>query len=385
MVPGFRWRSIRATLAGTEYHAMRFPHRPGSIAGTMIRVTDLARANVFWRAVLQPLGFGRIAGGPDRTLWAREDAQILMFEDPEPTANCRIWLRAPSREAVDGLYEQALAEGWSVPAPPAERPFGPGYYSCTIADPDGIRVELIHAWTDLPPRADAEHVRVSGVDDVMLGGYLFRPAHPVAQPPGIIVLHGFGGDATSTVPIGQKLAAAGFVALCLSLRGWLGSTGDEDQGFRQPDDIVAAADWLRREARSVALLGLSQGGQVALLAASRRSAAPFACVVAFYPTTDTAAWREETQIAAVVDYLDDFVPAERFAAISPITVAERVSCPTLILHGENDINIPLAHSRRMVEANPAIRLRVVAGAGHGFAALDEAMWPETLAFLGAHS
>jgi dienelactone hydrolase len=366
---------------------MRFPHQPGSIAGTMIRVTDLARANVFWRAVLQPLGFGRIAGGPDRTLWAREDAQILMFQDSEPTANCRIWLRAPNREAVDRLYEHARAEGWPVPAPPAERPFGPGYYSCVIADPDGIRVELIHAWTDLPERRDAEHVRVPGEDGVTLGGYLFRPPirQRIAGPPGVIVLHGFGGDATSTVPIGQKLAEAGFLALCLSLRGWLGSTGDEDQGFRQPDDIVAAADWVRREARSVALLGVSQGGQVALLAASRSAGPPFACTVAFYPTTDTAAWREQTQIRAVVDYLDDFVPAERFAAISPITVADRISCPTLILHGENDLNIPLAHSRRMVEANAAIRLRVVAGAGHGFAPLDEAVWPETLAFLRAHS
>ena len=365
---------------------MRFPHQPGSIAGTMIRVTDLARANVFWRAVLQPLGFGRVAGGPDHTLWAREDAQILMYQHPEPTTNCRIWLRAPSREAVDRLYRQALAESWPVQEPPAERPFGPGYYSFIVTDPDGICVELIHAWTDLPERADGERVRVPGEDGVMLGGYLFRPptAQTIARPPGVIVLHGFGGNATSTVPIGQKLAEAGFLALCLSLRGWLGSTGEEDQGFRQPDDIVSAADWLREQARSVALLGLSQGGQVALLAASRSGAPSFACAVAFYPPTDTAAWREETQNTGVVDYLYDFVPTERFAAISPITVANRISCPTLILHGENDINIPLRHSRRMADANPAVRLHVVAGAGHGFAADGDAVWPETLAFLHAH-
>jgi hypothetical protein len=44
---------------------MRFPDQAGLIAGAVVVVSDLARATPFWRAVLKPLGFGRIGGGPD--------------------------------------------------------------------------------------------------------------------------------------------------------------------------------------------------------------------------------------------------------------------------------------------------------------------------------
>ena len=55
------------------------------------------------------------------------------------------------------------------------------------------------------------------------------------------------------------------------MRGFGGSGGEDDCGLEQPDDVVAVVDDLRARHPSVArvgLLGISQGGQVALLAAA---------------------------------------------------------------------------------------------------------------------
>ena len=98
------------------------------------------------------------------------------------------------------------------------------YYSCTLADPDGIAVEIVHALDDLPDRPGGERVKVPSVDGIQLGGYLFRPEPSAGgQRAGVIVLHGYGADARFHVADGRSLAAAGLVALCLSQRGWLGS------------------------------------------------------------------------------------------------------------------------------------------------------------------
>ncbi|TNC12284.1 alpha/beta fold hydrolase [Methylobacterium terricola] len=361
---------------------MRFPSQPGLIAGLSLQVTSLARAMPFWRAILHPLGFGRTWRDTDHCLWAREGAQILMWERQPPTSGTRLMLRAPDRASVDRLCAAGVAAGGRVVMEPAARPFATGYYSGILADPDDIRVELVHALDDLPEQDGAERVTVPGADGVVLGGYLFRPGGDEAPRAGVIVLHGYASDATVLVSGGGDLARAGLVALCLSQRGWLGSTGDEDQGFRQPDDVLDAADWLRREVglHSVGLLGFSQGGQTALLAAAR-PAASFGAVVSYFAPADLAAWREQSG-PGIGDYLDDFVPPERLAACSPVTVAPALACPVLLLHGSEDGVVPIAQSRALVTANPAIALHVVEGADHfGPSEAWVEAWPVARDFL----
>ena len=360
---------------------MRFPSQPGLIAGLSLQVTSLERATPFWCAILRPLGFGRTGGGPDHCLWAREGAQILLWERQTPSSGTRLMLRVPDQARVDALCAAGVASGGSLVMKPAARPFAPGHYSGILADPDGIRVELVHAFDDLPAQDGAERVRVPGADGVVLGGYLFRPESTVPRA-GVIALHGYGSDATALASDGRDLARAGVVALCLSQRGWLGSTGDEDQGFRQPDDVLAAADWLRREVglHRVGLLGYSQGGQTALLAAARAGAS-FDAVVSYFAPTDLAAWRAQAG-PGIDDYLDDFVPPERLAACSPVTVASALTCPVLLLHGSEDRIVSITQSQALVAANPAVGLHVVEGAGHGVPgeAWAEA-WPVARDFL----
>jgi len=91
------------------------------------------------------------------------------------------------------------------------------------------------------------------------------------------------GHAHNMVGLARLASANGYVALALSLRGWLGSEGESDQGLRQPLDVLAAIDWLAKrplvDRDRLALVGASMGGQVALLAAAHRP--PIKAVASF--------------------------------------------------------------------------------------------------------
>lgn len=44
----------------------------------------------------------------------------------------------------------------------------------------------------------------------------------------------------------------------------------------------------------------------------------------------------------------------------------RITCPTLILHGEDDVMVPVRNARRMQKRIPHAELHVLRGAGHGY-------------------
>jgi dienelactone hydrolase len=364
---------------------MRFPTSPGCIASVTVAVTSLNDTMEFWRSVLHPLGYGRINEWPGSVLWARDGANLLVQESPEPSSRIVIMLRAASCALVDAIHSTAQAEGWPVVEPPGPQFIAPGYYGCVLAVPgaEGIRIAIVHAWDDLPDRADSTRVRIAGADpDVILGGYLFEPA--IANGGAVIVLHGYVSNASQSAFWGARLADAGWTALCLSQRGWLGSTGHEDQGLRQPDDVVRAAAWLEREtgATRIGLLGFSQGGQVALLSAAREQR--FGCIVAYFPCTDLATWPQQVEGDGIQHYIDDFVMPEDIARCSPLRVANQIEAPTLLIHGDQDVVVPIAQSEAMIAANPTIRLRRVPGGSHGLWEQSDQLWPEVMAFISEH-
>ena len=59
-------------------------------------------------------------------------------------------LHADSRADVDALHALLVSEGITVLDAPAEYDYTPGYYALFFADPDGMKLELVHE-----PRFDA--------------------------------------------------------------------------------------------------------------------------------------------------------------------------------------------------------------------------------------
>lgn len=183
---------------------------------------------------------------------------------------------------------------------------------------------------------------------------------------------------------------AGYAALALSLRGWPETGGVDDCGERQPDDAIEAVRWLARQpgidADRIALIGHSQGGQVALLAGARD--APVAAIVAYAPVTDLELWGSMTHAPGIRDYVEnDCSQGDGPASRSPVQAAKSIQAPVLLIHGTGDTRVQLLQSLRMADAMREVGKRVelvtVPGAGHHWSDLGGAR--TALHFLGNHS
>lgn len=233
----------------------------------------------------------------------------------------------------------------------------------------------------LPTTPGRHTVSIPG-DGVTLGGILHRPDASDSRA-AVIVLHGWQPAGTNGAALVEARAARyageGYIALALSLRGWPPSGGADDCGLRQPDDIVAAAAWLRAlpgvAADRIAVVGFSQGGQVALLAAARDPR--LRAIVAYYPVTDVARWKVTTANADIPGYISGVCEPGGVERRSPIERASSIVAPVLLVHGDRDTRVPTEQSRLMFaalqSAGARAELLLVPGAEHGFTAADEAV------------
>src|SRR5436190_9168819 len=325
-----------------------------SFAGAAVEVSDLGRSVTFHRLWLPTLGFHRVWASPGRVMWSRGYDHFVMRQaaDGISYGPGALWLAvsAESRAQVDEVHGLMKEAGAEILQPPKELDyFAPGYYSVAFRDPDGVPIEVAHRWDDLPDLPDAELVKLPG-HGVTLGGYFFKPQAGKPPYPAVILLHGFAGHAYQLVALARLTAANGYVVLALSLRGWLGSEGENDQGLRQPLDVLAAIDWLAHrplvDRERIGLVGASMGGQVALLAAAHRP--PIRAVASYFAPADLAAWRDGNR--CVRDYPDDVCRPEGLALRSPIFRVAQIDVPVLLIHGDKDENVPYQPTVAMAES-----------------------------------
>ena len=88
------------------------------------------------------------------------------------------------------------------------------------------------------------------------------------------------------------------------------------------------------------------GGQVALLAAAHKP--PIKAVASFFAPTDLARWRDANPY--IRDYLDDLCGPEGLPVRSPILRVAQIDAPVLLVHGDQDENVPVAQTLAMEEA-----------------------------------
>jgi dipeptidyl aminopeptidase/acylaminoacyl peptidase len=245
-----------------------------------------------------------------------------------------------------------------------------------------------------PPSTSGRHDVTMPGSGITQGGILYRPDTTEARP-AVIVLHGWQAAGTNGAAVvearARRYADDGYVALALSLRGWPPSGGSDDCALRQPDDVAQAAEWLRGlpgvQTDRVGVVGFSQGGQVALLAAARDRR--LRAVVAFFPVTDVASWKITTANADIPGYVTAVCEPGGVAPRSPVTRAGDIGAPVLLVHGDADTRVPTAQSQMMRAAlegaGRSVQLFLVPGAQHGFTAAEDAVArPVVDAFLAAH-
>jgi catechol 2,3-dioxygenase-like lactoylglutathione lyase family enzyme len=114
-------------------------------------VTDLARSQRFYDAVLRPLGLVRTLDFEDRGSDHGAAAGQLGVEftitreaAPAASAGAHLCFRAPDRAAVRAFHAVALIAGGHDDGSPGTRPqYHPDYYAAFVRDPDFHRIEAV--------------------------------------------------------------------------------------------------------------------------------------------------------------------------------------------------------------------------------------------------
>jgi len=120
-----------------------------------LTVSDLDRSTQFYDAFLGQLGFKRSAEyAGDVPNWVlKSGSNVIGIGLHKAKSQSRHDRYAPglhhlafhgeSRADIDSIYAHAVSIGATILDPPAEYDYTPGYYAVFIADPDGLKLEVV--------------------------------------------------------------------------------------------------------------------------------------------------------------------------------------------------------------------------------------------------
>lgn len=370
--PTGRWQLQRITLDGLARTSGPEPIAPAD-ADTGYGLWVLGNR---W---YQPLAHGRIVAvrtnGADEVVLIKSDGSEKRLDVPA-TAHVSVDDVSGSRVLISGGGASVSAGLWCV-------------------DVDSGEVERVRggqpvdeAW--MPPATRSTFESPSGP----VHAFDYAPANPDAEasdaelPPYIVFVHGG--------PSAHVAGAASAAIAFYTTRGigvldvnYGGSTGygrayrerlDGQWGIAEVDDVLAAARGLadsgRADPKRIAIRGGSAGGWTVLAALVRGGV--FAAGISRYGVTDLRALAQDTHDFEKY-YLDGLVgplPAAEQIYIdrSPLTHAEQIDVPVLLLQGEDDRVVPLAQSEKIRDALAARGIPheyvVYPGEGHGFRRAD---------------
>ena len=226
----------------------------------------------------------------------------------------------------------------------------------------------------------------------------FIPASTAGRAPGVVILHGWGGNAETMLPLARPLHNAGFATLLFDAR--CHGLSDDDSFTSMPrfaEDLEHAIKWLSRcddiDPLRVMIIGHSVGAGAALLAASRsRDIAAVVSLAAFtHPVAMMRRWFKAKAIPyrpvgwLILRYVE-WTIGYKFDAIAPINTIRRIQCPVLLVHGAEDDTVPVEEAQAIYAARLGnhVQLRVVAGSHDDYGDLEREV-PALLAFLSSGS
>lgn len=227
-----------------------------------------------------------------------------------------------------------------------------------------------------PPKIDTTQMRPMEVisykahDGLTIPAYLTRPAGSKGPGPAVIMIHGgptyrdsWGWDADV-----QLLAASGYVVLQPQFRGSTGfgkqfqEAGSGQWGLAMQDDITAGVEHLIQngivDPKRICIYGASYGGYAALWGLVKTPEL-YRCAISFAGVSDIASmfddWSDsngdkisrELMRARIGDVRQS---KEQFEAVSPLLHADKIRAPVLLMHGDDDVRVPISHSKKMMKA-----------------------------------
>jgi dipeptidyl aminopeptidase/acylaminoacyl peptidase len=380
--------------------------------------------------VLQESGWNNVylipsSGGAPKALTHGE------WEDSNPTFS-------PDGKSLALVSNRSTAEQshiWVVPmdGSPA-RIHGaftnPSMDSAPLWSPDGNKIYFHHnapdSSTDLveaPLKSDAkiithttplnfagaltmpEAVHYPSKDGMSIAAMLYKPRNFKAgtKYPAVLWIHG-GPEGQDTFRLdvwAQYLAQSGYVVLEPNYRGSTGygekfrNLNVEDSGGAEMDDVAAGAGYLVKQGmadpRKLAIGGGSHGGTMVGYAVTKYPEL-FAAAIELYGVVDRATFNERTNRNSAIRWMmkmggpADEKPEVYRKANTLLDVA-KIRTPLLIMHGENDPQVPPYESAQFVRAlkqqGKVYYYFTYPNELHGFSQRDHRLdaWRRQLAFL----
>jgi dipeptidyl aminopeptidase/acylaminoacyl peptidase len=201
-------------------------------------------------------------------------------------------------------------------------------------------------------------------DGLELTGWLFRPAAPGPHPT-VLWFHG-GPEAQERPghgPLFQSLVDRGIAVFAANVRGSSGfgrSFVNADNGplrYAAIADVKSCVEHLVAagvtDPAKVGIMGRSYGGYLTLAALTTYPEL-FAVGIDVCGMSNFATFYEHTEpwiaAAAVSKYGDPVTDADLLVDLSPMTRIDRLRTPLMVVHGENDSNVPVIEAEQVVEA-----------------------------------
>ena len=258
-----------------------------------------------------------------------------------------------------------------------------------FGDPDERRFEFVRLEDTRYEEIEFDNTE----QNLSLAGMLFVPEGEGPFPAAVII-HGSGTSRRDNgwyLTLTRYLQDNGVVVLLPDKRGSEKSAGDwRTASFADlATDTVAAIRFLQVQRQvaitDIGLIGMSQGGQIAPVAADRTREVAFVINVVggATPMHDQLVYEENHNLrqfgvlpglSNILAYpaawsLIEFRQEEFWSAVGdfdPVPYWQRVAVPTLVLYGQEDTNVPSAESAARLRslANPHIEVRIYEGSGH---------------------
>jgi len=229
-------------------------------------------------------------------------------------------------------------------------------------------------------RAELQDVSITTPDQVILRGWLLRPA--TRNGKAAILFHGLGDNRLGMRGYAELLLAHGYTVLLPDARAH-GVSGGElaTYGLLERSDVHRWVDFLQSVAQPRCVYGMGESMGAAELLQSLQQESRFCAVVAESPFSTfreiaydrmgqpfhLGPWVGRVALRPVVEIA--FLRARwkyglDMRRVSPEDTVARSHIPVLLIHGQIDGNIPVRHSRAIHGAAPQTVLWEVPGADH---------------------
>jgi len=182
--------------------------------------------------------------------------------------------------------------------------------------------------------------------------FLAIPEPASGQLPSVQIHHAGGGYELIYEKMAVQLAKLGIVGITMIHRGYPGSEGEMEYGKGEITDIGNLIEEMTGRSyidpARMGIMGYSRGGHNAILAIEKlncfTAGALWSTPVDMFELVRVVPW-----ISEIIGGFPDEVP-EEYHIRSAINFISQVTCPLLIIHGEQDEVVAVRHAQRLVQA-----------------------------------